>query len=138
MIQTALAHIWMMIPGPNAIGAITAITHQYATVAMVLTDCDRIINTACIINKGVIEVEEIKSWELLKVFTVPLVKYMRKGTEGLQLMQYRIHAENEEVVITVQVRCLANLHSIRERRDRVEITASSVIIVVKGNKIAWR
>jgi hypothetical protein len=125
----------MMNLDPNAIGAITVITYHYAPVVMALMDCDRIINPACTVIQVVMEVGKNKSWELLKVFAVPLMKYMYKGTEGLQLMQCRIHAENNEVVIPVQVRWLANLHSIRDKRHRVESTALSAVIVVKGNKI---
>jgi hypothetical protein len=39
-------------------------------------------------------------------------------------------------VIPTHVRWLANPHTIRERRQKGEIAASSVVFVVKGSKVA--
>jgi len=63
---------------------------------------------------------------------------MGKGTESLQMMQDKIHAENERVVIPVPVGWLANPHSIGETRLQGEISASSVGFVVKGDMVGWR
>jgi hypothetical protein len=136
--QKAPAHIRIMNAKSHAKGPITAITHENATAVMALTYGDVIINAAHTVDKGVIDVEENESWERLKVHAVPLVRYMAKGTEGMQTMRDEIHAENEGVVIPVQVRWLANPHSIRDRRQRGEISASSVVFVVKGDKVARR
>jgi hypothetical protein len=136
--QKAPSHIRIMNAKRNPQGAITAITHKNATAAMVLTYSIIIINVAHTVNKGVINVDENESWEWLKVHAVALVRYIGKGTQGLQNMLDEIHAENEGVVIPAQVRSLANPHSIRDRRPRGEISASSVIIVVKGGKVAQR
>jgi len=51
-------------------------------------------------------------------------------------MRDEINAANEGVVIPVQVRWLANPLSDREQRQRGDISASSVVLVVKGNKVA--
>jgi len=136
--KKAPAHIRIMNALGNAKGAITAITHQNAMVAMALTYRDVIINVARTVDKGVIDVEEYESWERLKVHAVPLVRYMGKGREGLQKMRDEIHAENEGVAIPVQMGWLANPHSIRDRRQRGEICASSVGFVVNGDKVARR
>jgi hypothetical protein len=61
---------------------------------------------------------------------------MGKGTEGLQKMRDEIHAEKEGVMVPVQVRWLVSPHSIKERRQKAEISASSVVFVVQGSKVA--
>jgi hypothetical protein len=122
----------------NAKGAITAITLQDPTAAMALTYGEAIINAARTVDEVVMDVEEDESWERLKVHAVPLVRYMGKGTEGLEKMGDKIHVEDEGVEIPVQVRWLANPHSIRDRRQKGEISASSVAFVVKWDKLAWR
>jgi hypothetical protein len=134
--EKARAHIQIMNAKWNPNGAITAIIHKNAMAAMAQTFREVIINAAPTVDKGVIDVEENESLERLKFHAVPLVRYMGKGTEGLQKMQGEIHAENEGVVIPVQVRWLAPLHSIRDRRQTGEISASSVVCVVKGKR--WR
>jgi len=72
-------------------------------VAIALADCNIIINTACMVEMGVIDIEENESWEMLKVHAVPLIRYMGIGTEGLQMMEDEIHAENKGVLISIQV-----------------------------------
>jgi hypothetical protein len=67
------------------------------------------------VEKGLIDIEENESWERLTVRAVPLMRYMGEGTEGLENMLDEIDAENEEVLITIQVRWLVDPHSIRER-----------------------
>jgi len=136
--QKAPAHVRIMNAKRNAKGTIMAITHQNATAAMTLAYHDVIITAARTVDKGVIDVEENEYWKRLKIHAVPLVRYMGNGTEGLQKMQDKIHAETEGVVIPIQVRWLANPHSIRERRQRGEISALSVVFIVKGNKAAHK
>ena len=51
-------------------------------------------------------------------------------------MREEFEAENEGIAITAQVQWLANPRTIRERRQTGEIAASSVVFVVKGNKVA--
>jgi hypothetical protein len=136
--QQAPARIRIMNARRNAKGAITAITHQNATAEMALQYRDIIITAARTVDKGVVDVEENESWERQKIHAVPLVRYMGKGTEGLQKMREEFEAENEGVAIPAQVRWLANPRTIRERRQNGEIAASSVVFVVKGNKVAQR
>jgi hypothetical protein len=85
--QKAPAHIRIMNAKRNATGAITAITHPTVTAEMALQFCDIIITAGRTVDKGVVEVEEIGSWERVKIHTVPPIQYMRKGTEGLQKMR---------------------------------------------------
>jgi len=90
------------------------------------------------VDKGIIDVEENESWERLKIQTVRLVRYMGKGTEGLQKMSEEIQVENEGVAIPTEVRWLSNPRIIREREQRGEIKASSVVFIVRGKKVAQR
>jgi hypothetical protein len=81
-------------------------------------------------------VKEIQTLERLKIHAVPLVRCIEKGTEGLQKMREEFEAENAGIKVPTQVRWLVNPCTIRERRQNGEITASSVVFVVKGSKAA--
>ena len=132
----APAHVRIMNAKWNAKGAITAITHPNATTEMALQYRDIIITAARTVDKGVLDVEENESWESLNINSVPRIRYMGKGTEGLQKMREEFESENECIMIPTQVRSLANPRTIRERRQNREIAASSVVFVVKGSKVA--
>jgi len=81
--QKAVADIPIMNARRNAKGAIIAITQQNAKAAIAVVYREVIINTACTVDKGVIDVEENQFCETLKAHAVPLVRSMGKGTEGL-------------------------------------------------------
>jgi len=134
--QKAPAHIKIMNAKRNAKGVITAITHPNVTGEMVLQYCDIIIIPARMIDKGVMDVEENESWEMLNIHAVPLVRYMGKGTDGLQKMQEECEVENECIVIPTQVRWLANPSTIMEWRQNGEIATSSVVLLVTGSRVA--
>jgi hypothetical protein len=134
--QQAPAHIRIMNARRNAKGAITAITHQNATAEMGMQYRDIVITAARTVDTGVVDVEENETWGRLKIHAVPLVRYMGKGTEGLQKMREEFEAENEGIVIPTQVRSLAKPRTIWERKQNGEIAASSVVFVVKGNRLA--
>jgi hypothetical protein len=136
--QKAPAHILIMNVKRNAMGTITAITHQQAPTAMALIYRDVIITASRTVNKGEIDIEDNESWETLNIRAVPLVLYMGKGTEELEKMRDAIHAENERVTFPVQVRWMGSPHSIKERRQKWEISVSSVVVVVKGSMVAGR
>jgi hypothetical protein len=119
-------------------GPIADTSDQNATAAMALTYREVIINAARTVDKGVIDVEENESRDMLKVHAVPLVRYIGKDTEGLPKMREEIHAEYEGVVIPLQVRWLANHHSIMDTRPRREISAFYVVFVVMGDKVVRR
>jgi len=90
------------------------------------------------VDKGIIDVEGNESWERLKIHTNTLMRYMGKGTERLQNMRVEILAENEGVAIPAQVRWLSNPRISRDREQRGEIKASSVVFIVSGKKVAQR
>jgi hypothetical protein len=59
---------------------------------------------------------------------------MGHGTEGLEMIRDEIHGENEGVTVPVQVRWLASCQSIKERRQKAEISASSVLFVLNAKE----
>jgi hypothetical protein len=119
-----------------AAGAITAITHQNSIVEMALLYHDVFITAAKSVDKGIIDGEENQSWETQKIHAVPLIWYMRKGAEGLQQMQKEFEAENEVIVNPTHVQWLAHPCTIRVGRQNGENSASSVVFVVMGSKVA--
>jgi len=134
--QKAPAHVSIMNAKRNAKGAIGAITHQNGTAEMAMRDRDIIITTARTVDRGVVDVEENETWERLKIHAVPLVRYMGKGTEGLQKMRAEFEAENEGIAIPTQVRWRVNPHTIRERRQNGEIASSLVVFVRTASRLA--
>jgi hypothetical protein len=134
--QKALAHMRIMNTKRNAKGAITVITHLNATAEMALQYRDIIITVARTVDKGVVDIQENKSWEWPKIHQVPLVRYMGRGTEGRQKLQEVFEAENEGIVIPTQIWWLANPLTVREMRQNGEISMSSVVFVVKGSRVA--
>jgi hypothetical protein len=136
--QQALAHVQIMNARRNAKGILTAVTHQNATAEMALLYRDIIIKAARSVDKGIIDVEGNESWERQKNHTVPLVRYMGKGTQALHKMREEIQAENEGVAIPAHVKWLLNPRIIKEREQRGEIKASSVVFIVGGKKVAQR
>jgi hypothetical protein len=74
---------------------------------------DIIITAARTVDNGVIDVEEYESSERRKIHALPLLRYMGKGTEGLQKMREEFEAENEGITISTQVQELANPCTIR-------------------------
>jgi hypothetical protein len=122
--QQAPAHIRIMNARSNA------------TAEMAMQYRDIIITADRTVDRGVLDVEENKTWESLKLPAVPLGRYMGKGTEGLQKMREEFEAENEGVAIPTQGRWLANPRTIKERRRNREIAASSIVFVTKGSKLA--
>ena len=122
----------------NAKGTIsaTAQINQTAEIALLYRVID--IMAARSVDKGIIDVEGNESWERLKIHTVPLGRYMGKGTEGLQKIRVENQAENEGVAIPTEVRWLWNPRSIRETEQRAEIEASLVVYIVRGKMVAQR
>ena len=136
--QQAPAHVRIINARRNAKGTITAMTHQNATAEMAVLCRDIITKAARSVDKGFIDVEGNESLERLKIHTVLQVRYMGKGTEGLQEMREVIQAANKVVAVPAQVRWLSNPRIIREREQRGEIKASSVVFIVKGKKLAQK
>jgi hypothetical protein len=101
--QKAPAHIRIMNARRNGKGSITAIRHQNATSEMALRYRDIIITAPRTVDRGVFDVEENESCQRQKIHAVPLTRYMRKGTEGLQKTREEFAAENEAIEIPTQV-----------------------------------
>jgi hypothetical protein len=134
--QQAPAHIRIMKARRNAKGAIMAIRHQNTTAEMAMRYREVIVTAARTVDRGVVDVKSNEIWERPKIHAVPLMRNMGKGTEGLQKIREEFEAENKGIAIPTQVRWLANPHTIRDRRQNGGIATSSVVFVVKGNKVA--
>jgi len=120
----------------TANGPSTAITQQNATAEMAMRYRKVIITAARTVDSGLVDAEENETWERLNIQAVPLVRYMGKGTEGLQKMRGEMEPENEDIAIPTQLRWRANPRTIRERRQNRQIAASSVVFIVNRNKVA--
>jgi len=107
-------------------------------VVMVLIDYKVKITAARTVQKAVIDIEENTSWERLMIHAVPLMKYMRNGTDGLQQMWDEIHTQNEGIADTLLVPWLARAPTIKQRRQQVEISTSLVVFIVKGSQVGRR
>jgi len=97
--QKAPAHVRIMNATRNAKCAITAIKHPNATAEMAMRYRNIIIMAARTVNRGVVDVEENKTWERLKIYAVPLVRHMGKGTDCLQKMRKQFEAKNQGIAI---------------------------------------
>jgi hypothetical protein len=122
----------------NAKATITAMTQQNASAEMALLYRDMIIKAARSVDMGIIDVEGNESWERLNIPTVPAVRYLGNSNEGLPKMREDIQSEIEGVAIADQVRWLLNSRIIRDREQREDINASSVVFIVRGKKVAQR
>jgi hypothetical protein len=77
---------------------------------------DIMIMAARTVERGVLDVEEQETGDRLKIHVVPLVRYMGKGTEGLQRFIDEFKAENEGIAILTEVQWLAIPCTIKEKR----------------------
>jgi len=101
--QQAPAHIRIINARRNAKGATTAITHQNATAEMAMQYHNIVIMAATTVDRRVVDVEENLAWERLMIHAVPLMRYMGRGTEGLQKIRDGFEAENKGIAIPTQV-----------------------------------
>jgi len=116
----------------NGISMITASMHHNATAEMAPRYREIIITDAKTHDKVVIDVKENESRERPMIRAIALVRYMGKGTEGLQKICVEIEVENKGVTIPSQVWWLENPHPIRETRQNGDIAKSFVVFVAQG------
>jgi len=120
--QKAPAHIRIINAKRNAKGAISAIMHPSTTPEMDLPCHNIIITAARTVHNGVVDVEDTESLIWLNIHKVPLTRYMGKRTDGLQNMCEDFDVEIEGLLISTQVRWLANHQTSRERRKNKAIS----------------
>jgi hypothetical protein len=133
--QKAPAHIRLMNAKRNSEGRITVIMQHYATVEMAMSDRYIIIIAARTVNSGVVDVEENKSRERIKIHAVPQVRYSGNGKEGLRKIREEFEGENKGVAINTHVWWLVNPCRIRDRRLNGDVVTSSVVFVIKERKL---
>jgi hypothetical protein len=114
-LQQAQEHIQIINARRNSRGQITAIAHHNTATEMALLSRDASITAARLVHKGVIDVEGNESWESLKIHTILLVRYLGKGTKGLQNLRKEIKAEICSVMIAAPVQWPSHSHTIKER-----------------------
>jgi len=85
-----------------------------------------------------VDVEENETWESLKIHAVPLLQYIGQSTRGMQKICEEFEVKNKCIAIPTQVRCLANPHTMKMRRQNAEIPTSSVVFVVRGSRLAQK
>jgi hypothetical protein len=119
--QQAPAHIRIMNGRRNAKGAIPAIAHLNLTGEMTMRYPILLFMAERTVDRAVMDVEQMETWEGLMIHTVPLVQYMGKGTEGLQKMREEFEADNEGIAIPTQVRWLGNPCTIKQWRQNSEM-----------------
>jgi hypothetical protein len=66
---------------------------------------------------GGVDINEHETWKRLIIHAVPIMRYIGKGTEGLQKMRREFEEANEGITIPTLVRLLVNPRTIRERRQ---------------------
>jgi hypothetical protein len=120
----------------NANGKIAAVTHPNASAEHGLQTCNITIATARMVDKRIMDVEQIVSLNCVKIHLVPLILCMGTGTDSLQMMRDELEVENEGIVITTQVKLLVNISTIRERSQNREICSPLKVLVLKGSKVA--
>jgi small ligand-binding sensory domain FIST len=78
---------------------------------------DIIIRAAMTVDNSVGDIEENMHCERQKIQFILLMRYMGKGTEGLQEILDEFEAQNDGTAIPTQVRLLSYPCTIRERRQ---------------------
>jgi hypothetical protein len=120
----------------NEKGSITAIAAERCTIGNLRRYEDIIIRAARVIDCGIIGFEEIEVWKKLKIHRIPLTRYVRRGTNGLEKLREEIEAENAGVSVPMAARWLVNVPQIKERWAKGLIQALSVFLAVRGEDTA--
>jgi hypothetical protein len=122
----------------NDNGVLTGLVGDRTNATQFLLYRETILRAARKADPGVIAVESNETWARLKIHGVPLHRYMRDDpAEGLRLLREEIEAENPGVTIPL-ASWLAAPRLIKARRDRGEISKSSVVFAVKERSAADR
>jgi gas vesicle protein len=131
-------HIRLVKLRRNENGVLTGLVGDRTNATQFLLYRDTILRAARKADSGVIAVESNETWARLKIHGVPLHRYMKDDpAEGLRLLREEIEAENPGVTIPLASWLVAP-RLIKARRDRGEISKSSVVFAVKERSAADR
>jgi hypothetical protein len=121
----------------NAKGTITATTVPGVDATMLLhLYHNEILNAIREVDRGVTNVKELDKWVHLKVYGIPLNRFMGRGTQGVQKLQLEIQANHKGVEVLPGICWLGKAGSIKERYQRGDIQCSSAVSSVKGTPAA--
>jgi hypothetical protein len=99
----------------NDKGTITGMSTEMGTVDNLRKYEAVVIKAARIVDRGIIGFEENEAWQRLKIHGVPLNRYVRRGTNGLEKLREEIQAENAGVTIPMAARWLGRVPQLKER-----------------------
>jgi hypothetical protein len=97
---------------------------------------NEMVNTIREVDWAVLDVHELEKWIKLKVHSIPLNRFMGKGTHGVQKLQLEIQANHHDVQVLPSIYWLGNPCTIKERYQAGDIQSSSTVFTVKGSKAA--
>lgn len=103
----------------------------FTPINQLLAHRNTILRAALTVDPTVIDITAYETWHRVKIYGVPLNRYLGKGTHGLEKLREEIEAENEGVEIPMQIRWLGRVPDIKQRSVEGAIRGSSVTFVVR-------
>lgn len=132
------SHIRIFQLRKNTRGTLAGLSTPFAPVEQLLLYKDTVIRAARTMDPTIVDITANETWRRVKIHGVSLSRYLGKGTHGLDKLRQEIEAENEGVEISMQMRWLGRVPTIKERVAREGIRGSSVTFVVHGQPMADR
>jgi hypothetical protein len=121
----------------NSKGTITATSAPRVDAKTLTTHYrNEMVNAIREVDRAVLDVHELEKWIKLKVHSIPLNRFMGKGTHGVQKLQLEIQANHHDVQVLPSIRWLGNPRIIKEQYRAGDIQSSSAVFTVKGSKAA--
>jgi hypothetical protein len=108
------------------VDAKTLITHYW----------NEMVNAIREVDRAVLDVHELEKWIKLKIYGIPLNRFMGKGTYRVQKLQLEIQGNHHDVQVLPSIRWLGNPYIIKEWYWAGDIQSSSTVFTVKGSKAA--
>ena len=93
---------------------------------------DTVIRAARTVDPSVMGLEARISWWWIKVYAVPVARFLDRGSRGTEALREELEVENEGVRIPSAARWLSGAASVKARYEERTITASSVVLAVAG------
>jgi len=122
----------------NAHGTVTAVTTDTCTAIMMLEHRNTVIRAAKSVDSVTIGLDTNETWQRVRIYGIPLERYVGKGTHGLEKLREEMEAENDGLRFPMQVRWLGRLEDIKKRWKEGKIASSSVTFAVRGDAEAKR
>ena len=104
-------------------------TQPTSSAEQLLGHRDEVIRAARSADPSVTGVEARTAWWWIKVHSIPVARYLGRGSGDTESLREELEVENEGVRIPSSVRWLSGAASVKARHDNI-ITASSVVCAV--------